>query len=154
AFAAIAVFPRVAWLAGAIGAVALLAPGETAGLVAAAVVPVPLLLRRHGTTWSLPAVAPALGALGLAAADPALALRLRGWFARASLGALGAWWLLLAEKALDRTFLTGREDPLELLYVATFALAAAILPWLVRGRSLAPDVVLAAAWAGALGAAL
>jgi hypothetical protein len=121
--------------------------GHDAALVAAALAPVPLLLRRHGTAWSVAALAPALGALTLWTAYPALAGRARTWFVRAALGALGAWWLLLWD---GKTW----PSPPELAYLAVFAVAAAILPWLVRGRSLAPDVVLAAAWAGALGSAL
>jgi hypothetical protein len=115
----------------------------------------------------VPALAPALGALGLAGAFPALAGRAGTWFARAALGALGAWWLLLAQALLDRDLWSGGRargataaqawgDAIAaaaLLYALVFAVAAAILPWLVRGRSLAPDIVLAAAWAGALGAA-
>jgi eukaryotic-like serine/threonine-protein kinase len=144
-FVAVAVFPRAGWLVAAVGVVALLG-GHDAALVAAALAPVPFLLRRHGTAWSVPALAPALGALSLSTAFPALAGRARTWFVRASLGALGAWWLLLWDgKAWP--------EPAELGYLAVFAVAAAILPWLVRGRSLAPDVVLAAAWAGALGSA-
>jgi len=37
--------------------------------------------------------------------------------------------------------------------LALWALAAAVLPWLVRGRSLAVDVVAATAWAAGLGSA-
>ena len=153
-FVAVAVLPRLAWLAAAVAAVALIAAdhGHLAGLLAAALVPVPVLLRRHGASWSVPAVAPALGALGVACAFPALAGRAGTWVARAALGALGAWWLVLFER---------RDEPLAtivtsgaLVYALVFAVAAAILPWLVRGRSLAPDVVLAAAWAGALGASM
>jgi hypothetical protein len=163
--AAVAVFPRAAWLAAAAGAIAVLATDrpDAAALVAAAVAPVPLLLRRNGTAWSVPALAPALGAIGLAVAFPALAGRARTWLARAALGALGAWWLLLAEAALGRTLLSGGPrgdqalDPLitrgALLYALVWALAAAPLPWLVRGRALVPDIVLAATWAVALGAA-
>ncbi len=164
-FLAVAIFPRAAWLAAAAAAIAVLAPDhpDAAVLAAAALAPVPLLLRRHGTLWSLPALAPALGAIGLAGAYPALAGRAHGWIARAALGALGAWWLLLAEALLGRVYLSGgpRGDealgPIltggALLYGAVWALAAVLLPWLVRGRSLALDIVLAAAWAGALGAA-
>jgi hypothetical protein len=162
---AVAVFPRAAWLAAAAGAIAVLAPDrpDAAALVAAAAVPVALLLRRNGTAWSVPALAPALGAIGLAVAFPALAGRARTWPARAALGALGAWWLLLAEAALGRAFLTGGRHGDEalgplitsgaLLYALVWALAAASLPWLVRGRALVPDIVLAGAWAGALAAA-
>jgi hypothetical protein len=162
-FAAVALLPRLGWLAAVAAATAVLAPDRpaAAGLVAAAAAPVPILLRRHGAAWSVPALAPALGAVGLAVAFPALAGRARTWLARAALGALGAWWLLLAEAALHRTFLTGGARSLgdvlgggALLYAAIWALAAAPLPWLVRGRALVPDVVLAAVWAGALGAAM
>src|SRR4051794_35048320 len=148
-FVAVAVFPRAGWIAAAVAAIALLGgvSGHDAALVAAALAPVPLLLRRHGTAWSVPALAPALGAIALSTAYPALAGRARTWFARAALGALGAWWLLLWD---GETW----PGPPELSYLAVFAVATAILPWLVRGRSLAPDVVLAAAWAGALGSAI
>jgi hypothetical protein len=40
-----------------------------------------------------------------------------------------------------------------LLYAALWAAAALILPWLVRGRWLAVDIVAASAWAATLGAA-
>jgi hypothetical protein len=117
-------------------------------------------------TWTLPALAPALGVLGLATAFPAIAGQARTWFARAALGAIGAWWLLLAEALLHRVLLTG-EDARgtaahvlatlvtggSLLQAAVFAAAAAPLPWLIRGRSAALDAIAAAAWAGALGAA-
>jgi hypothetical protein len=39
-----------------------------------------------------------------------------------------------------------------LLYAALWALAALLLPWLVRGRWLAADLVAASIWAAALGA--
>jgi eukaryotic-like serine/threonine-protein kinase len=144
-FVAVSLFPRAGWIVAAFGVLVLLG-GHDAALVAAALAPVPLLLRRHGTAWSVPALAPALGALALSTAYPALAGRARMWFVRASLGALGAWWLLLWDgKAWPA--------PRELAYLGVFAVAAVLLPWLVRGRSLAPDIVLAAAWAGALGSA-
>jgi hypothetical protein len=165
----VAILPRAAWIAAAVTVVALLAGDHpvTAGLVAAAAAPVPPLLRRFGTAWSVPALAPALGAIALAGAYPALAGRARRWWARGALGALGAWWLLLAEPALGRVLLTGGPrhatnagDVLAslvtggaLLYALVWALAAAPLPWLVRGRRLVPDAVLAAAWAAALAAA-
>ena len=63
AFVLVALFPRVGWLIAAAGCVAALAGPwpEAAALVAAAAAVPPLLLRRRGLTWSLPAVAPALG---------------------------------------------------------------------------------------------
>jgi hypothetical protein len=86
----------------------------------------------------------------------------RGVWARAALGAAGLWWLLLAEPLLDRELAVGTPpgsagDVLEtlatsgvLLLAPLWAAAAVVLPWLVRGRSLALDVVGAATWAAAL----
>jgi len=152
-------------------------------LVVAAVAPVPLLLRRRGVVWSVPALAPLLGLAGVAGAYPAIAGRARGPLTRAALGALGAWWALLAAPLLGRELLGGGgsaapvlSDPSTLgaaltdtepalndvvgplltsgalLYAALWALAALLLPWLVRGRWLAADLVAASIWAAALGA--
>ena len=171
---AVAALPRLGWLAAALAAVVLLAD-EHAGaavVVAAATVPVPLLLSRRGSAWSVPALAPVLGLVALAGAYPALAGRARGPLTRAALGALGAWWAVLAEPLLGRALLSGGTPAAEpataqaafddvlgplltggaLLYAAVWALAALVLPWLVRGRWLALDVVAAATWAAALGA--
>ena len=166
AFVLVALFPRVGWLIAAAGCVAALAGPwpEAAALVAAAAAVPPLLLRRNGLTWSLPAVAPALGLAGLAGAYPAVAGRSGGLWTRAALGAAGLWWLLLAEPLLDREIALGTApgsagDVLEtlagsgaLLLAPLWAAAAAVLPWLVAGRSLALDVIGAATWAAALGA--
>jgi len=185
AVAAVAVFPRVGWLAVTVATVAMLST-ERAGaavLVVAAVAPVPLLLRRRGVVWSVPALAPLLGLAGVAGAYPAIAGRARGPLTRAALGALGAWWALLAAPLLGRELLGGGgsaapvlSDPSTLgaaltdtepalndvvgplltsgalLYAALWALAALLLPWLVRGRWLAADLVAASIWAAALGA--
>ena len=66
AVAAVAIFPRLGWLAVTVATVAMLSTDRAgaAVLVAAAVVPVPLLLRRRGTAWSVPALAPLLGLAG------------------------------------------------------------------------------------------
>ena len=162
------------WLATA--AAAIVAAGSRApaarALVAAAAraAPVPLLLRRRGTTWSVPALAPLLGLAGLAGAYPALAGRARGWFdarrarrARRLVGAAGRAVCSRARDALigrRATATRARVDGVAraarrggaLLYAAVWALAALLLPWLVRGRWLALDVVAASAWAAALGA--
>ncbi len=170
---AVAVFPRIGWLVAAVATIAAISveyPGA-ALLAGLALAPVPLLLRRRGTTWTLPAAAPLLGLVGLAVAYPALAGRARGWFARAALGALGAWWALLLAPIAARDLLGGPPAPLPdrveaatdrvlapllesgvLLHAAVWAVAAAILPWIVRGRWLALDLVAASAWAAALGA--
>jgi hypothetical protein len=171
AVGAVALLPRLGWLAAATAIVALLStqrPGA-AVLAAAAAAPVPLALRRAGTSWTVPALAPALSLIALAGAYPALAGRARSMVTRAALGALGAWWALLAAPVLGddpaaasalRDADAALDDVLApiltsgaLLYAALWALAALALPWLVRGRWLAADVVAASAWAAGLGAA-
>jgi eukaryotic-like serine/threonine-protein kinase len=175
AAALVAVLPRLGWLACAAAAVTLIAlehPG-TAVIVAAALIPIPLLVRGSGRTWSLPAAAPLLGVAALSGTYPAIAGRASGMLQRAALGAAGAWWLLLAEPLTGRTLFAGgpqlrngdsARDALDhvLVPVATsplmtlaalWALAALILPWLVRGRSLSFDFVGASVWAAGLGSA-
>jgi eukaryotic-like serine/threonine-protein kinase len=98
-------------------------------------------------------------------------------FQRAALGAVGAWWLVLAEVLGARTLHLGPPEGapagdsvqgalsiagdavgdvvasgLPLLAVL-WALAAAVAPWVIRGRSLALDVVAASAWAAGLASA-
>jgi hypothetical protein len=166
--AAVAVLlaPRLGWIAMAC-ALAAWAGGPTALVLGLAAVPTVVLLRRAGTLWSLPAGAPLLGLAGLAGAWPALAAQVPRPWQRAALGALGGWWLALAEvltgdpqalgappgTALDTTHL----DPLltsgALALAALWAVAALALPVLVRGRVLAADVVGATAWAATLGSA-
>jgi eukaryotic-like serine/threonine-protein kinase len=163
----VALFPRAGWLLGAAGCVAALAGPwpDAAVLVALAAAAPPLLLRRHGLTWSLPAVAPALGVPGVAGAYPAVAGVARQAWTRAALGAAGLWWLLLSEPLLGRELALGTApgdatDALEaiagsgaLLLAPLWAAAAVVLPWVVPGRSLAVDVVGAATWAAGLAAA-
>src|SRR5918912_858825 len=79
-----------AWLAAA------QRPG-VAVVVLAAAVPTAALLRRGGALWSAPALAPVLGAASLAGAWPALAGQAARPWHRLALGALGGWWLVLAE---------------------------------------------------------
>jgi hypothetical protein len=177
---AVLVLPRLGWLATAAVLLAWLAaaaPG-IALLVLFAVAPVPLLLARRGETWSLPAGAALLGMIGLAVAWPALAGQARRAGTRAALGALGALWLVLAETLTSGRLLTGQpRDVLAvhawqgsivdtvtgalapllaggtLAFAALWALAAALLPLLVRGRSAALDLVAATGWAATLAAA-
>jgi hypothetical protein len=165
----------VGWLAGAGSDAA----GGLALLVALGAAPVPLLLRRaRPAAWSAAALAPVLGLAGLAVAFCALAGQARGWTARGALGLLGLWWLLLAEPLAGRTLLLGpapgtpadlgpargsaraaAEDVLApllshgaLALGAVWALAALVLPWMVRGRSAGADAAGAAAWATGLAA--
>jgi hypothetical protein len=173
--------PRSLWLGCGAALVAWEAirghPG-VAVLVAAALVPLLALPRRAGPGWLVAAAAPALGTLSLAGAFPALAGQLRRWQARAALAALGYWWLALAEPLLARRLWLGSpshtppravwEGSLQdaalhvvgplltvgmLLGAALWALAAVVLPWLVRGRGAAVDIVAATMWSAAVVAA-
>ncbi len=140
----------------------------------------PLLIPRRTSPLALTAVlAPALGAVGLAGMFPAVAGQAAAWRVRVGLGALGYWWLCLTEALLGRRLwlgapsgwvsshggraawegsLTGTAEhvlgPLlssgVLLGAVLWAVAALLLPWLVRGRSAALDVVAATAWTAAL----
>jgi hypothetical protein len=178
--------PRAAWLALAL----VLAVWQTAaghpgvGLLAlAALLPVVMLpigrRDRAGTGgWLACALAPMLGAVGLAGAFPAIAGQVPRWRMRAALGAVGYWWLVLAEPLFARHLWLGPaagtpartvwEGSLSsaavhvigpllsigvLLGAALWAGGAAVLPLLVRGRSAALDVVAAVVWSAALAAA-
>jgi hypothetical protein len=156
----VAVLPRLGWLAAAVGTLALLP--ESAALLAVALAAPPLLIWRRPLVWSLPATAPLLGLAHVAGAYPAVAGQVRGPWTRAALGAIGLWWLLLAEPLLARDLALGTPrgdagtvlDTVAssgaLLLAPVWAVAALVLPWLVAGRALAVDVAGAAAWATAL----
>jgi hypothetical protein len=175
---AVAILPRAGWLGLALALAAWLAGDGRAGvamLILGAAVPTAVLLRRGGALWSAPAVAPALGVAGLAGAWPALAGQVARPGHRAALAALGGWWLALAEALSDRRLAAGppRLDPGwpaaagralgdvvvaaaangALLLAALWALAAFVLPFIVRGRLFALDLVAASAWAAGLGSA-
>ncbi len=150
---------RLAWIAATMAVcVWLLAAGHPgiAPLVLCAVLPLVLLVRRPGPRWLAALLAPALGLVGLAGAFPALAGQLARWRSRALLGALGYWWLRLAELPLDGSVASTAHAVLHLLSVALllgaalWALAAAVLPWVVRGRSAMLDAIAAIVWAVAL----
>jgi eukaryotic-like serine/threonine-protein kinase len=170
--------PRAVWLGCALAAIVWQAavgrPGAALLLLAAAA-PLVLLPRRSGLGWLAAAVAPALGTVGLAGAFPALAGQRARLSQRAALAALGYWWLILAEPLLNRnlwlgtpagtppravwegslssaaTHVVGPSLGLGVLYgAAIWALAAVLLPWVVRGRSAVLDVLAACAWSLAL----
>lgn len=178
--------PRAVWgalaLAAAVWQTAVGRPGV--GLLAlVALLPVGLLpvgrRDRPGTGgWLSCVLAPALGAIGLAGAFPAIAGQAARWRMRAALGALGYWWLVLAEPLFSRNLWLGPamgEPPREvwegsassaathvlgpllslgvLLGALLWAAAAALLPLLVRGRNAALDALAAIGWAVALIAA-
>ncbi|HEY6762721.1 MAG TPA: hypothetical protein VI318_24680, partial [Baekduia sp.] len=162
--------PRITWIAVATSITVWLATAapDRAWLAAAAALPILLLLRRASpATWSLPALAPVLGLATVVGAFPAVAGRAANdLWTRAALGALGAWLTLLAEPVLHRTLLLGAPDndggahalqaiatAPAIALVGLWAVAAAVLPLLVRGRILAVDLVAATGWAAALAAA-
>jgi hypothetical protein len=149
--AAVALLPRAGWMATAAAGVCwLLFAGQpgTALLLAVALAVVPLLMPRTPALWSLPALAPALGALGVAAAFPAVVGQLRGPWRRASLAALGLWWLLLAEPVLGRRLLlgvaAGTRDRLSWQGSAVDAFDHALVP-LLRGGALGVALIWALA---------
>jgi eukaryotic-like serine/threonine-protein kinase len=173
--------PRLGWMAAAVGAVGVAAAqSDGAGigvaiLMAAALLPVPFLLWRAPAWWSVPVVAPLLGLVSLAGAFPAIAGQATTGWRRAVVGALGAWWLLLAEPLASRTLLLGRAPGVRahdawagsaagvldhvlrplvvsgaVAVIPLWAVAALVLPYLVRGRSLASAALGAAVWAVAL----
>lgn len=180
---AIGLLPRLGWLVSALVLLSWLAgPGGQVGTALVAlcgVAAIPLLLPfgGKGRAWSLPLLAPLLGAAMLAGAYPALAGQARTVWRRAALGALGFWLLALAEPIARTTLFYGRASGTQPLprwddsvggaidhalrpllqsgMLATallWAAGAAVLPWLVRGRHAAVDLVAGVVWAAALAA--
>jgi eukaryotic-like serine/threonine-protein kinase len=176
-------FPRLGWLAAAVAVIGWLAspdagmPG-TALVLAVALAPIPLLLRRTATLWSLPGLAPVLGAASLGPGFVGLAgLRSTPW-RRAGLAFAGCGWVACAELLTGKELLFGppqgalaRIDwqgsltsaatdalwPLlsspALAAAVLWAAFAALLPLAVRGRVLVLDLVGAGVWAAGLTAA-
>jgi hypothetical protein len=146
-------------------------------LALAAAAPLLALPSRTGPGWLACLLAPVLGAAGLAGAFPAIAGQASRWRERATLAALGYWWLTLAEPLTGRRLWLGQAPgatpritwegslvgaahllgPLlalgVLLGAALWASGAIVLPWIVRGRSAALDVIAATTWSAALAAA-
>ena len=173
--------PRLIWIGCLLALAIWQAASGRAGvslLLLAAGAPLLVMPRRSSPGWLTAALAPALGLAGLAGAFPALAAQCSGWRARAGLAALGFWWLALAESLLDRRLWLGPPSGLPpravwegsfgkaathvvgvtftpelLIGAAVWALAAMILPWLVRGHSAALDVITALVWTTTLLAA-
>jgi len=128
-----------------------------------------------GVGWLSCLLAPALGLVGLAGAFPAVAGQARRWRERALLGALGYWWLALAEPlagrrlwletlpatpargAWEASLTTAAAHVIAprlalgvLLGALLWAGAAVVLPLIVRGRNAVVDLLAAAALAAAL----
>ena len=171
--------PRIGWLAsGAILVAAAAArqhPGGALVLLIALLLPV-LLIPWRATSWPLAIAAPLLGTIGLAGAWPAIAGRASGFgWRRAALGAIGYVWVIVASLVLG-TDLFVRRPPgsaapavwtaslnvtlhdvvLPLVKSGVLAgapiwgIAAAALPWLLRGRALAACVVITTVWSAVL----
>ena len=174
--------PRLLWLGCVLAIAVWQAAYGRVGLsllVLAAGAPLLLLPRRAGPGWLAAALAPVLGLAGLAGAFPAFAGQRSTWRSRAALALLGFWWLALAEPLLARHLWLGPPAglPPRVVWEASFdttskevvgpmltvelaigalvwAIAAMILPWIVRGRNAALDVIAAVAWTVALLAAV
>jgi hypothetical protein len=178
---AFAALPRVAWLVLALAAAGSLASQDRIGaalfVLLAALVPVALLFRAPAR-WPLAAIAPALGAVGLAGAWPALAARAGSAWQRAALGAGGWIWLLCAGVLgghglytrlpaatppasvwMPSLYETANHVLVPVLGSALLApavvwgAAAVVLPWITRIRSLALELVLVTIWAATLASA-
>ena len=178
--------PRTLWAALALAALAWLCATGRAGLavvLAAALIPLAAIPAerfsgRVPALWLACLLAPVLGLAGLAGAFPALAGQARRWRQRFVLGALGYWWLLLAEPLLARRLWLGPAagaparavwegsiagsashvvGPLLSSGTALGALlwgaAAMVLPLIVRGANAAVDVFAATVWSAAVVAA-
>lgn len=163
------------WVAGDTGGGAGTGGVGVALVLACALAPIPLLLPFCGRAWSVPFAAPLMGVALLAGAYPALAGQARTLWRRAALGALGFWTVALAEPVVRETLFYGRvagtarggswEGSLQdaathviaplldsgvLACAGLWAAGAAVLPWVVRGRSAALDLVAATVWAAGL----
>ncbi len=179
----VALLPRVGWLTSALLLLGWLVSPEadregTALLLAFLLAPVPLLLPRAGVLWSVPVLAPLLGAASLAPAFVAVAAMAPTMARRAGLAAAGFLWLAGGEALTGDPLLFGSPDGTESLalwqssitagasdavwpLISSPALApalvwagfAAVLPLLVRGRSTGLDLAAATLWAvGLVGA--
>jgi len=178
AAAAVLLLPRLGWAAVLLALSATAAaqgrPGAALTVLAAMLLPV-VLLPMQPTLWPLAAGAPALGLIGvagLAGAWPALAGRAATPWRRAALAAVGWAWLLLAAPLAGRAlylpqtgvppqWTSSLSDGIHGVLVPilqsgalapalVWAIGAAVLPWLVRGRRPGADVAMAVAWAAIL----
>src|SRR5262249_19612562 len=112
-------------------------------LMLAAVLPLLAVPRSARRGWPLAALAPVLGLVGLAGAYPARAGQAARWRSRAALGALGYWWLILAEPLFSRQLWLGEPAgvPPRAVWVGSLSSAAVH----VVGPALALGVLFGAA---------
>jgi len=179
----VALLPRIGWLAGALAFTAWLAteggqPG-TALLVAATLACTPVLMPRAGHLWSVPVLAPLLGAAALAPLFIGLAALASTAWRRGGLAAAGFLWLAVGEQVTGRDLLLGpapgtaargmwegsvvraAEDGLwpllstpAMLPAVVWVAFALVLPLVARGRVAALDLGIAVVWTIGLVAAL
>jgi len=174
----VGLLPRLGWLMAALASVVCLAvTGEsgTAVVLSVALLPSPILLWRSPEWWSATWLAPLLGVPGFAGGWPAVASFGRTIPARAAAGAIGAWQIGCAELLVGRSLLSDgpgagsealwRDNPQlafddaviplvsgsTLAVAGVWAVAAVVLPLIVRGRSAVIDALAAAGWALATG---
>lgn len=159
----VAALPRSGWLAlTAFIATSLLTTEHAGGavlLLAGALIPV-VLMPRDGPAWPLAVVAPALGAIGLATAWPAIAGMTRSAWRRGALAVTGWLWLALARGPWTASLsATVHQAFVPLLTVGTlvgcgaWAVAAVVLPWARLRSSALLEGELLAGWAIGLGVA-
>jgi hypothetical protein len=174
---AVALLPRIGWLLAAAGLCAWFVGPDadrqgTALVLAAAAAPIPLLLPRAGLLWSVPVLAPLLGTVALAPVFVGIAALAPTPWRRAGLAAAGFIWLAIGEVVTGESLLFGVPDgvlprgdwegsisaaasdalsPLAsgpaLAPAAVWAAFAVLLPFVVRGRWLAVDLLGAGLWA-------
>src|SRR5215218_3455695 len=161
---AVALLPRVGWIAAALGVCGWLASPEvgcegTALVLTAALLPIPLLLPRNGLLWSAPALAPLLGAIALAPLFVGIASLCSTAWRRAGLAAAGFLWLAIADGTAPRpgwegSVVDATSDALAplfgsaaLLPALVWAAFAAVLPLRMRGRWTKLDALAAGLWA-------
>jgi eukaryotic-like serine/threonine-protein kinase len=181
---AVALLPRVGWIAAALALCGWLASPEagregTALVLTAALLPIPVLLPRNGLLWSAAALAPLLGAIALAPLFVGVASLCSTAARRAGLAIAGFLWLAVGETLTGDDLLFGVADgtaprsgwegsvvdaandalgPLfgsaALLPAAVWAVFAVVLPLILRGRWTKLDIAAAALWAVGLMLAL
>jgi eukaryotic-like serine/threonine-protein kinase len=152
----------------------LIGAGDPGTAVLVALLGAPLLAPSiDGEAIALPGLAPLLGLIGLGPVYPALAGLTRGAAGRALLGGIGYLWLAAWEELAHRTLLLGPVaappahwtgsasiafsdvvapllDGSVLAGAGAFALAALVLPILIRGRAPVLDAIGALIWAAGL----
>ena len=148
---AVALLPGAGWLGlTVVGAAALAIQGQAGAAVLLAVgalLPVALLPTRPAR-WPLAAAAPALGAISLAGAWPALAARASSAWQRAVLGAVGWVWLALGTVLSGKPLYAGLPDavpPVGAWSVSPSAAVHEVLGPLFSSGALTPALVWAAA---------